>query len=341
MKYLPLLLFACVCCSCINRQEKGEEVVAFPVTGDLKATVYSIPKPILLPRYMGAIDDYFFVYKEREDSLFAFFQLDNGIYIQDIGTRGQGPDEFNLLDTRSFNISCDSNQFMVMEAGSNQLKRVRYDGQKLSVLNSKAIFGQGVSNNGFYALADSMYLTLGRLEKDKEYGLFNGKTGEFTEMGDYPEWFAREKKANTPPLFVPYLKTCVTHPDGKKIASFYIRFKRFKIYDNALNLLHDINVKIDPCFTNFEDPVQNQPVYYIGQPYATERYIYVLCANLGTGVDCHELQIWNWEGDPVASYKFDRKLSLMVVSPRYSKIYALDNQIADELYIYDLPLLNK
>lgn len=340
MKYLSFLLFAFVCCSCMNRQEKCEEVVVFPVTGNLKATVYPIPKPILLPRYMGAIDDYFFVYKEREDSLFAFFQLDNGSYIQDIGTRGQGPDEFNLLDTRSFNTSWHRNQFWVMEAGSNQFKRVGYDGQKLSVLDSKSIFEQGVSNNGFYALADSMYLTLGRLEKDKEYGLFNGKTGEFTEKGDYPEWFEREEKANTPPLFVPYLKTCVIHPDGNKIAAFYIRFKRFRIYDNDLNLLHDIDVQIDPYFTNLGDPVKAQPVYYIGQPYATERYIYVLCANAGTGDDCHELQIWDWDGHPVACYNFDRKLSMMAVSPKYSKIYALDNQIADELYIYELPLLN-
>ena len=62
----------------------------------------------------------------------------------------------------------------------------------------------------------------------------------------------------------------------------------------------------------------------------------MLCANLQTGVDCHELQVWDWEGRPVARFKFDRKLSMMAVSPKYNKIYALDN----ELYVYDLPQLN-
>lgn len=325
--------------SCSSRHEKPEEVMAFPVTGSLKSTVSSIPKPILLPRYMGAMDDYFFVYKEREDSLFAFFRLDNGRYVHDAGTRGQGPDEFNLLDTRSFDTTCGGNEFRVMEAGSNLLKRVRYEGGKLSVVGSDAVFAQGVSNNGFYPLADSMYLTLGRLEGDAEYGLFNGRTGEYTETGEYPEWFKVERKADTPPPFVPYLKTCVVHPSGQKIAAFYMRFKRFRIYDHALNLLHDVDVKIPPCSINFDDPVQQQPVYYVGQPYATERYIYILCANSGTDAGVHELQVWDWDGKPVACYALDRKPTMMVVSPKYAKIYALDHRVCDELYTYELPFI--
>lgn len=340
MKYLLFLLLVVLCLSCTNKIEKVEEVASFPLTGDLNATIRPIHIPILLPRYMGALEDYLLVYKEREDHLFAFFDLESGDYIQDAGTRGQGPDEFNLLDSRSFNTGLQSNEFTVMEAGSNQLKRVKYNGEKISVIDSRPIFEQGVSNNGFYALADSTYLTLGCLEKENEYCLFDGKTGEMTEKGNYPNWFERKNKTNTPPLFVPYLKTCVVHPSGNKIAAFYIRFKRYRIYDNELNLLHDVDVKINPCHTNFDDPVQDQPVYYIGQPYATERRIYVLCANLHTGVDCHELQVWDWDGHPVACFKFDRKLSLMAISPKYGKIYALDNQVDNELYIYDLPKLD-
>lgn len=340
MRYLSFLLFGVLCFSCMSKIEKVEEVESFPSTGNLNATIRPIPKPILLPRYIGILENYLLVYKEREDHLFAFFSLESGNYIQDVGTRGQGPDEFNLLDSRSFNTSLKGNEFTVMEAGSNQLKRVKYNGEKLSVIDSQTVFNQGISNNGFYALEDSVYLTLGRLESEKEYCLFDGKTGTLTEKGHYPDWFERKNGADTPPLFVPYLKTCVVHPSKNKIAVFYIRFKRFRIYDNGLNLLHDIDVKISPNHINFNDPVQNQPVYYIGQPYATESKIYVLCANLHTGMDCHELQVWDWDGRPVACFKFDRKLSMMAISPKYGKIYALDNQIDNELYIYDLPKLD-
>lgn len=342
MKYLlfPLLLLAFLCSSCEDKGETVVEVTSFPQVGSLIGAEIAIPTPILLPRYIGVLDNYLFVYKEREENLFALFRLDDTSYIQDVGTRGQGPDEFNLLDTRSFNTTADNNEFTVMEVGSNLLKTVKYDGQRLSVTDSKSIFGQGVSNNGFYALADNMYLTLGRLERDNEFCLLDGKTEELVEKGDYPEWTKMEKKMNTPPLFVPYLKTCVVHPSGKKFAAFYCRFKRLRIYDNFVNLLYDVDVKIPPCSTSFEKPIQEQPVYYIGQPFATDHYIYVLCANSNTGVDQYELQVWNWEGEPLACYRFDRKLSMMTISLKKKKIYALDNQIDSELYIYDLPLLN-
>lgn len=343
MKFLMkkiLFLLTILCVSCTNKVGKEEEILEFPLTGSLTAQIAPVPTPILLPRHIGVTDDYLFVYKEREEKLFAFFSLEDGRYIQDAGDRGQGPNEFNLLDSRSFNTSLGQNQFTVMEAGSNLLKQVEYDGEQIHVMSSKPVFETGISNNGFYVLADSVYLTLGRLERDNEYCLLDGKTGKLTEKGEYPNWFQPEKKEGNPPLFVPYLKTCIVHPEKNKVAAFYARFKRFRIYDNALNILHDVNVKVEPCFTKFDGPVQEQPVYYIGQPYATENHIYVLCANLQAGVDCHELQVWDWEGRPVARFKFDRKLSMMAVSPKYNKIYALDNQVDNELYVYDLPQLN-
>lgn len=335
-----LLLLVFLCSSCKDKGNVTVEITSFPQVENLQGIVKSISTPVLLPRYIGTLDDYLFVYKEREENLFAFFRLDDGSYIHDAGTRRQGPDEFNLLDTRSFDTTVGGNAFTVLEAGSNLLKTVKYDGRKLSVTACKSIFGQGVSNNGFYALADSMYLTFGRLEGNSEFCLWNEKTGELVEKGDYPEWVEMERKPDTPPLFVPYLKTCVVHPSGKKFAAFYSRFKRIRIYDYSCSLLHDIDVKVSPCSISFEKPIQEQPVYYIGQPYATERYIYVLCANSNTGVDQYELQVWDWEGKPVACYQLDRKLSMMTISMKYKKIYAMDNQIDNELYVYDLPLLN-
>lgn len=334
---LPLLSLILFTSSCANQNKHEIEVSSFSQCGTLHAVIRPIPVPILLPRYMGILDNYLFVYKERERNLFTLFHLNDGTYIQDGGMRGQGPNEFNLLDTRSFNTEADC--FSVLEVGSNQLKTVKYDGSELTTVHSKTIFEQGISNNGFYLLADSMYLTLGRLGENNEYCLLNGRTGELIEKGEYPQWTNISRKADTPPLFVTYLKTCVVHPDKKKFAAFYGRFKRIRIYDSNINLLQDIDVKVSPYFTKFEEQVQNQPIYYIGQPFATEHHIYALCVNSNTGIEQYELQIWDWDGHPVGCYQFDRKLSMMAVSLKYKKIYALDSNIENELYIYDLPLL--
>lgn len=336
---LLFLLAAYLCLSCTNLQTMCEAVVSFPKTADLKAEILPVPVPVLLPRYIGIMDDYLYIYKEKEEKLFAFFNLKDGSYITDEGTRGQGPDEFILLDVRGFN-KLDGNRFSVFEAGSNLLKTVHFDGMKLSVQEAKPVFKQGVTSNGFYSLADSMYLTLGRLEGTSEYCLLDGKTGELKEIGEYPSWVKREDVIDNPPLFVPYLKVCAVHPNGKKIVAFYTRFKHLRVYNDAMNLLHDVDVQIPPCSSDFQKPIQEQPVYYIGAPCVTEKYIYVLCANTHTDSGQGELQVWNWEGKPVACFRLDRKLSMIALDDRNHKIYALDSQIDNELYVYDLPSMN-
>ncbi|MCD8181838.1 MAG: TolB-like 6-bladed beta-propeller domain-containing protein [Bacteroides sp.] len=334
-----ILLVVISCLACTTSTGETEQVSAFPVTGYLKATVRAIPVPVLLPRYMGLLDDYLFIYKEKEEKLFAFFNLNDGSYIGDVGMRGQGPNEFIMLDTRSFN-SIGGNRFTVFEAGSNLLKTVGFDGTKLSVYDAKAIFEQGISNNGFYCLADSMYLTLGRLEGNTEFCLLDGKTGKLTEIGEYPSWIKQEEVINNPPLFVPYIKTCAVHPDGRKVTAFYSRFKHLRIYDDKMNMLHDVEVQIAPCSVDFQKPVQEQTVYYTGAPCVTPEYIYVLCENSNTGVGQYELQVLDWQASPIACFQFDRKLSMIAVSSRYNRIYAVDSGIDDELYIYDLPSFN-
>lgn len=70
-----LFLLTILCVSCTNKVGKEEEILEFPLTGSLTAQIAPVPTPILLPRHIGATDDYLFVYKEREEKLFAFLAL--------------------------------------------------------------------------------------------------------------------------------------------------------------------------------------------------------------------------------------------------------------------------
>lgn len=313
-------------------------VTKFPVQGELTAKSHPVSIPFLLPRYMGVWDHHLFVYKEREDTLFSVFRLPDLSPVGNIGIRGSGPDDFNMLDTRSFHAS-SCGTFAVVEAGSNLLKTVKLDGNQLQVIKREQVLEGGMANNGFYPLADSVCLTLGRLEGKTEFCLLDRRNGQVTEIGTYPDWEPNLVGPDRPPLFVPYLKTCVARPDGRRFAAFYSRFKRFRIYDNKAKLLHDVDVRVDPCYTDFEGPVTQQPVYYIGQPYATDHYIYALCGNQHTGKEerC-ELHVWDWEGNAVACYRLDRPVILLTVSMETGKMYAIERQQADELYVYDLPI---
>lgn len=337
--YSSLLIL--LCGACASNTERVDVITTFGETGTLTAVVRKVPEPILLPRFMGIANNQLFVYKEKEDKLFEFFTLPDCFFLGSAGGRGQGPNEFGLLDTRSFRTS--ENDFSVVEAGSNLLKRVVFEDSCLTVTYTERVFEQGAPNNGFYLLKDSTYLTLGNIIESNEYCLLNKKTGDITKVGSYPQWTANQANKDNSLTFFNYLKSCVVHPDGDKFAAFYSYFKRLRIYNHAAALLHDIDIKIKPCSTNFQTGAETneQPVYYIGQPQATKNYIYALCSNAkGSGLtvpsDC-ELHVFDWEGKAIACYKFDRRVSLIALSEKYNKIIALNNRIADELYIYDLP----
>ena len=47
---------------------------------------------------MGIVGEKLVVYKEKEEKLFSLFNLPDCSYIGDMGNRGQGPNDFNLLD---------------------------------------------------------------------------------------------------------------------------------------------------------------------------------------------------------------------------------------------------
>ncbi|GHT49421.1 hypothetical protein FACS189474_3260 [Bacteroidia bacterium] len=343
MKYIfSLVLLMLIFCRCSDHMEKTFTVTAFEETGELTASVQKIPVPILIPRFMCIVNDKLFIYKEKEGKLFDIFNLPDCAFLCSDGIRGQGPNDFNLLDTRSFHVV--GNTFKVLESGRNILKTVVFEDNHLSVLYSEQVFENHASNNGFYPLADSIYLTFGNIGDLNEYGLYDKKKGTTTKTGNYPKWTTINTKEPYQ-LFVTYLKTCVVRPDGKRFASFYGRFKRMRLYDNSATLLHDIDVRIEPYSKDIEEDVKNQAVYYIGQPQVSGNYIYALCSNFqGNNPEAPntcELHVWNWDGEPVACYKFDRKISLIALSEKYGKIFALDRSIDDELYIYDIPKLKK
>jgi hypothetical protein len=204
------------------------------------------------------------------------------------------------------------------------------------VTSSNSIPEQGYSGNGFYPLKDGDYLSLGRIEDKLEYSMYNAETSTFTHIGEYPTWYNLSAQ-DTP--FVVYLKNCVVNISQDRIAAFYSRFKRFRIYDTSMNLLHDVDVQIEPYGFSLGKPGELNPTYYINRPYSIGKYIYSLCSLSQTNKHGNsELHVWDWEGNPIACYELERKISLFAICEKRGKIYALNNEVEDEFYIYDLPV---
>ena len=72
-------------------------------------------------------------------SRYILFSLPDLEHLATVGQRGKGPHDFNLLDTRSFQITPDG--FHVIDANLNARKEVEIDHESLKVKSSKQIFG--------------------------------------------------------------------------------------------------------------------------------------------------------------------------------------------------------
>ena len=327
---LPLIFLSC------SQEADGERVVTeFEDEGALIAREHAIPVPILLPRYIGVSGDYLYVYKEREQNTFVLFRLSDLSFLTETGPKGQGPHDFNLVDTRSFTRTKDG--FKVIEGGSGHLKDVVISDKGFHVRKSMRIF-EGAPFNGFYSLGDSLYLSFGGIMDGKnEFALVNVKSGDVTNVGEYPDWDGIMDSDEFIP-FIVFLKRCAVHPDKKKFAAFYSRFKRFRIYDTDVNLLHDINVRTKPCSTFFYDDPDKWPVYYLGEPYATQNLIFTLCSNYKTEKEGNsELHIWDWEGNPIACYSLGHSISVMTIDEQRGRVIAMHVDQDNILYVYDLP----
>ena len=333
MKRLIYIIVSIFLVSCSRIVSHEKIVEGFGHSDVLEAETYEMSEPVFLPRYMGVSGDYLYVYKEREAYKFSVYRIPDMECLGEMGGMGQGPNDFNLLDTRSFNVV--EGGFQVVEAGCNMLKTVKINEEGMTVYTSKPSLLQGVNSNGYYPLKDGSFISLGQIQSHKEFSLYDSVNDSLIHLGDYPDWYEMTTKVNP---FIVYLKSCVVHPSKERFAVFYSRFKRFRIFDASMNLLHDINVRTEPFDVSLDDVAGDKPVYYVGQPYATERYIYSLCSLSHTVKHGKsELHVWDWEGNPVACYEFGRKISLFAVSEKYGKIYALDNEIENKIYIYDLP----
>ena len=135
-----------------------------------------------------------------------------------------------------------------------------------------------------------------------------------------------------------YAKNGVVHPSGDRFAAFYSRFKAFQILSDRGRVLKTVRVDITP-FSVIYDRLSSRRFYgYISTPATDGEYIYALCAGSeeeeNYDVAATELQVFDWNGAPVASYKLDHYVHHIAVSGR--TVYAINTFKPNEIYVYSL-----
>ena len=329
--FIVIALIAITACS-------TEQVVKnFPRSENIKMNEVALSDPLYSFGSMFTTDDYLAVYQPRIDTmLFSFYDLDDLHFVFGGGRIGQGPNEFTDRPNRNFIItennsfsSIDFPFFKHMNIDEEQLKVVRKDTIKIPA---------GLSPNNYSKLDENVYcVTNIDPSKPFEFALFDKEGENPVWISPVPNW--TNLRQDMP--FIAYGGFIKANPKLKRFLVFYAYFRRIRMFDSQGNLQKDISVEFPFKAPPYEEaPGSKFSTYSI--PYSDDKYIYVICHNAMTSENkvSTEMQIWNWNAEPVAVLYLDKGLHQFTISPKKRRLYAtspLDDVNNDKIFWCDLP----
>jgi hypothetical protein len=330
-----LLLLLCAC----NTKDVRKEMVVvtdFPKKAELSVSVIKTEPIILYPEQMFITGNQLFVFQSKKDTLFDVFRLPDCMYMYSVGTKGQGPNEF--LRPNSGTIQpVNDNEFTVLDYHAVKRVAVKENGT-LETVESFTPF-KVFPINGYAMINDSLFCSyafcaMGKTgDFDFEYNMVNRYTKIEKMFSPYPKLTAKNYEGDEKCQI--YHKSRIVHPKGHLFASFYFYFKHFRIYNYKGEIIKEISVKTEPYNSDNLEDFEKRKFYFI-KPFATDHYIYVMCKHSNAGSHQQELQVWDWDGNPVIQYFLNGDFSTYAISEKYRKLYATNTTNEDEIYTYDL-----
>ena len=123
----------------------------------------------------------------------------------------------------------------------------------------------------------------------------------------------------------------VSNPVKGKFAAFYSRYKFFRIFSYEGILEKEVLVNIPPYQINDVKNLE-ESLYFYYHIVSTEQYIYAYCASN------KEIQVWDWDGNPVFLYSLDKDYFKFTVSEKHKKIYltSIEDMDIDKIFVFDL-----
>ena len=348
MKILYLCCFVAILLFTSCKDKSQIKNVSLPDAVDLISTPIKIDVNLLVPSRIFIKENKLIVFERDDTDMFKVFDFPSFRHLYSFGNRGRGPNEFVHLVTGSDIINTDTEFVEVFE--QIKLNYVKFTDTLAYIHSSVPIprFRQPI--NRFRKLNDSIYFYLNWLDGDDEnqFTRFNLNTGERTYFAPFPDW---DKTVTTPEKkFGTYNQIISYDFTHKKILVFYFYFPVFSIFDfdgNAVNEIHIKNAPRTPK-TNYGEIHLDNKIFFWSQTLSLENYIFTLWMggeSRGTIDDTFEdikseMLVFDWEGNIVGRYRFDRFISNFTVSEKTGKIYGLPypgDEIIDVIYAYDLP----
>ena len=294
------------------------------VVDTLRMDSVALSEELVMPTRMIASCGKVVVYQRKGDDVFVLIEISQGGKCSVIGRKGRGPKEFVGVDVQS--IKPVDGGFICMDAGGKE-KRISLDGDIEIETASSATFGH--PQNGVF-VGDEFIAAI-VVNGESEYIVYSSESEKPRFVSEYPDWTG-DKTQSLPFL---YMKNMISHPDKGLFASFYVYFRKIRIYDADGDILYDIDVRLPDEFPAYSPDPERQYFAYASYPCASERYIYALCRNSDResfDTEAPEIQVWDWSGNLKKRYLPDRNIDLFAVDEEQGLIFGMDIDQADKLY---------
>ena len=329
MKKLMLVFAIAGLCSC-SRQTATHIYTSFEDTDTLVAQVHSVPPVMLYPRGMFLEGSRLLVFNDKMDTCFQVFDSESFRYQYSFGVLGEGPDDFRM-PTGQLAGQHDGKIFMT---DMDKLKSISFvSGKPVISIHPLPVWRSYY--NGLIMLSDSLYVCEAEYEDAKEY-IFIHPDGTQELKVDYPESEERFGKVLT--RNQAYGRIAAARPSGERFASFYTSDRRFRIIDRSGNILHDVLLEIAP--RDHQIPVEpNERRIHTLSVYATQDYIYTLNLDMKpeeiySQKGLPSIQVFSWDGKPLAQWYLDRFISSFVVDENKRTIYGVFAENEGEIYTF-------
>lgn len=331
MKDLFIFLFVILVCACCAQPNRNQTYTSFKETDTLMTATHPIPPIMLYPRGMFLEGDYLVVYNDKMDTCFQVFDRKNLQYLYSFGLLGGGPEDFQMPMPQVVG----KNAAGTFIQDGNVLKLISFADGTPVISTHKLPLEQRVYN-GLRMLADSSYVCEAGFEENKEY-LFIHADGTSEYKVDYPE--TEERFGSLLARNQAYGRIEAVHPSGERFASFYSFDRRFRIIDRSGEILHDVTLDIAPREKQIPVEDRDRRIHTLSA-YATENHIYTLNLDMKpeeiyAQKGLPSIQVFSWEGEPLAQWFLDRFISSFTVDEDSHTIYGVFAENEKEIYTFD------
>lgn len=351
-KLLIILLYSCLLfVGCAKRHDlQSKKVERFPLEKKLELNSFKVEPALFFVSDMVILNNKLVTLDVKNDAFFQVFNLPDLKYIGPQIHKGEGPTEEVLIFPYIQNVGEKSFAYRSMD----KIKVVSYDliENKFMLLQSYMAPQEAEILN--YCLLNNSLCGYDMFRKTgKEFIKYDFSTHKIQDFGpSFPSvgFSVSDDKKN-----MLFSKIMISKADGTRFAALYDKFPLLRIYDNDGKLISEteyVNHQQSPIgYTNENmsmSDIEKTTRNYMRMK-TTKKYIYGLYSGktnkdlIDSGGDgsscCCEVHIWDWDGNPVARFIFNKNVTCFAASHDDSYIVLYSSLDEGTLYKMDIPTL--